>query len=179
VPIVLSSDKTKLSQFCGDKSAWPVYLTIGNIEKKTHRQPSAHATVLVGYLPVSKLDCFTKKVQPLAGYRLFHLCMSKLLDPLIEAGNEGVDMVCADRLIRCVFPILATYVADHPEQCLVACCMENHCPRCVVDPKSRGDPVDSIFQDPERVLKALNWKKQGKSSKVYEEEGMRAVYEPF
>ena len=30
-PIILSSDKTKLSQFRGDKSAWPVYLTIGNI----------------------------------------------------------------------------------------------------------------------------------------------------
>lgn len=29
--IIISSDKTKLSQFQGDKTAWPVYLTIGNI----------------------------------------------------------------------------------------------------------------------------------------------------
>lgn len=29
---VLLSDKTQLSTFSGDKSAWPVYLTLGNID---------------------------------------------------------------------------------------------------------------------------------------------------
>ena len=33
-PIILSSDKTQLSVFQGDKSAWLVYLTIGNISKE-------------------------------------------------------------------------------------------------------------------------------------------------
>ncbi|KIK15871.1 hypothetical protein PISMIDRAFT_16209 [Pisolithus microcarpus 441] len=32
-PVILSSDKTSLSVFSGDKKAWPVYLTIGNISK--------------------------------------------------------------------------------------------------------------------------------------------------
>ncbi|KAK0220172.1 hypothetical protein IW262DRAFT_1448538 [Armillaria fumosa] len=50
-PIILSSDKTQLSQFCGDKSAWPIYLMIGNISKGIHREPSSHVTILVGYLP--------------------------------------------------------------------------------------------------------------------------------
>ena len=32
-PVIIVSDKTQLSTFSGDKLAWPVYLTIGNIEK--------------------------------------------------------------------------------------------------------------------------------------------------
>ncbi|KAG8978586.1 hypothetical protein FRB93_010953 [Tulasnella sp. JGI-2019a] len=31
--VILSSDKTQLSNFSGDKSAWPVYITLGNISK--------------------------------------------------------------------------------------------------------------------------------------------------
>ena len=33
-PIILASDKTKLTAHSGDKQAWPIYLTIGNIDKK-------------------------------------------------------------------------------------------------------------------------------------------------
>ncbi|KAF8241316.1 hypothetical protein K440DRAFT_573394 [Wilcoxina mikolae CBS 423.85] len=33
VPVILGSDKTMLSTLRGDKSAWPVYLSIGNLSK--------------------------------------------------------------------------------------------------------------------------------------------------
>ena len=99
-PLILSSDKTQLTQFQGDKKAWPVYLTIGNLSKKIRRQPSTHGTILVGYLPVAKLYCFSEGSHSLQGYRLFHHCMEMIFGCLIEAGTRGVDMVCADRWIR-------------------------------------------------------------------------------
>ena len=126
-PVILASDKTSLSQFRGNQEAWPVYMTIGNISKDVHHQPSQHACVLLGYLPTAKLECFSGGQHSVKWYRLFHYCMTQILQLLVVCGKEGVLMTCPDGLVQCVFPILAAYVADFPEQCLVACCKESRC----------------------------------------------------
>ncbi|KAF8196302.1 hypothetical protein K438DRAFT_1718733 [Mycena galopus ATCC 62051] len=156
VPFILSSDKTRLSQQRGDKTAWPVYLTIGNIWNDTRRKASSHATILLGYLPTPKFDCVTDTTCSVAKYRLFHYCMGLIMESLADAGTNGVRMTCADGLLRDAHPILATYVADYPEQCLVACCMENRCPECKVLPKERGDHCPHEKRDMEETLDYIN-----------------------
>jgi hypothetical protein len=178
-PVILASDKTNLSQFGGDKQAWPVYLTIGNISKDIRRQPSSHGTVLIGYLPVAKLTGFPESTQSNAHYRLYHKCMRILLRPLVKAGNEGVEMTCADRFVRQVFPILAAFVANHPEQCLVACCKENHCPRCIVSPNNRGENKMSALRTELSVRSTLYQKRNGDNPIEFEDEGLREIYSPF
>ncbi|TBU36435.1 hypothetical protein BD309DRAFT_878371, partial [Dichomitus squalens] len=178
-PLILASDKTTLSRMSGDKTAWPVYLTLGNIDKNIRRRPSSHATVLLGYLPANKLECFSEKRRSVEGYRLFHKCMRSLLEPLIVAGREGVLMTCADGHQRRVYPILAAYIADHPEQCLISGCSESSCPKCTVEPKNRGEPSYRTHKDPDDVLAIL---KQAASGQVkhseLESKGLRAI-EPF
>ncbi|KIJ51547.1 hypothetical protein M422DRAFT_101531, partial [Sphaerobolus stellatus SS14] len=138
VPVIIASDATRLSHFGGDKTAWPVYLTIGNVDKGVRRQPNRHATVLLGYLPTNKLECFAEGERTAHKRRLFHYAMSLLLEPLHQVGLEGIEMTCADGYVRCIHPILAAYIANFPEQCLVGCCMESHCPQSKVDAKKRG-----------------------------------------
>ncbi|EJD33712.1 hypothetical protein AURDEDRAFT_38538, partial [Auricularia subglabra TFB-10046 SS5] len=139
IPIILASDKTQLTVLSGDKSAYPVYITIGNIHSDIRRQPSTRATVLLGYLPVSKFEVYAKQEdRSTAAHRLFHACMTVILAPLVQAGADGVEVLCNDGNTRRAFMVLMSYVADYPEQCLVACAQQNQCPACLVPPKARG-----------------------------------------
>ncbi|KAG1866944.1 hypothetical protein C8R48DRAFT_599934 [Suillus tomentosus] len=179
-PVILASNKTNLTRFRGDKAAWPIYLTIGNIKKDIRRQPSKHATVLIGYLPISKMLHFKDdEGRQIARYRLFHNCMRLVTKPLVDAGRHGVDMICADRNIRRIHPILVAYIADHPEQCLIACCKENHCPRCVVGTKHRGDHFDSPLRDVNETRATLERHKNSEDPHLFEDHGLRAIYFPF
>ncbi|KAI6154402.1 hypothetical protein EDD17DRAFT_1779867 [Pisolithus thermaeus] len=144
-------DKTSLSQFSGDKKVWLVYLTIGNISKDVRHQVSVHVTMLIGYLPISKLECFQKKNQSLMGYCLFHHSMSLLLHPLVDAGHHGREMTCANGYLHHVHPILATYI------CLVACNKESRCPCCLT----------------------LYRMQKNKRSRKFNAEGLCAVFDPF
>ncbi|KAG1904900.1 uncharacterized protein F5891DRAFT_1126271 [Suillus fuscotomentosus] len=142
-PVRLASDKTNLTHFHGNKATWPIYLTIRNIKKDIHRQPSKHATVLIGYLPISKMLHFKDdEGRQIAHYHLFHNCMWLVTKPLVNADRHRVDMI--------------SYIADHPEQCLIACCKENHCP-----------------------CSTLKHHKNGEDPHLFEDHGLRAIYFPF
>lgn len=133
-PVIIASDKTRLTQFAGNKSAYPVYLTIGNIPKALRRKPSARACVLIAYLSVDKIaDGLSATALKLRNYELFHRSMALVLHSLKDAGNPkgpGIPMTGGDGMVRRVYPILATYVADYPEQCLVTCTKNGTCPKC-------------------------------------------------
>lgn len=116
VPIILSSDKKQLSVFSGDKTAYPVYLTIGNIPKSIRRKPSQHVQILLAYLPTDSLDGaeLSEDAARVARARLFHYVMSIVMESLKTATREGLEMTSGDGAIRHCFPIPACYVADYP-----------------------------------------------------------------
>ncbi|KAJ3718828.1 hypothetical protein C8R42DRAFT_542278, partial [Lentinula raphanica] len=134
-PVILATDKTQLTQFSGSKSAYPVYLTIGNIPKNIRRKPGSRACILLAYLSVDKIvkKGLSETQIKLRNYQLFHTSMALILGPLKAAGNPagpGVEMVGGDGDVRRVYPVLATYIADYPEQCVVTCTKYCTCPKC-------------------------------------------------
>ena len=154
--VIIGSDKTNLTRFSRDKFAWPVYITVGNINKATHQKPSENAVILLGYLPITKLDGILPSERSSTQHQLFHNCMKELLQPLIKAGTNGIEMLCSDGKVRLVFPILSAYLADHPDQCLVACCKENCCPKCLVPRLEQGNPAfQSQLRDVKETLEIL------------------------
>ncbi|THU93816.1 hypothetical protein K435DRAFT_820124 [Dendrothele bispora CBS 962.96] len=140
-PVIIATDKTALTNFSGGKSAYPVYLTLGNILKAMRKKVNQRACVLLGYLPVDKVNkgTDTDTELKLRNYQLFHDSMRIILEPLIAAGLEGVNMVGGDGIIRKVHPILAAYVADYPEQCLVTLSKYGTCPKCQIKAYNLGD----------------------------------------
>src|SRR5258708_16413628 len=98
----------------GDKQAWPVYLMIGNIDKKIRQCPSARATMLIGYLPVMKLECFTEKRRPTVTYQLFHRCMELLLETLKILCKEVMVLTCDVGWLRKVLYSLPPSITSFP-----------------------------------------------------------------
>ncbi|KAJ3713554.1 hypothetical protein C8R42DRAFT_559915, partial [Lentinula raphanica] len=144
-PVILATDKTQLTQFSGSKSAYPVYLTIGNIPKNIRRKPGSRACILIAYLSVDKIvkKGLSKAQIKLRNYQLFHKSMAVILESLKVAGNPagpGVEMVGGDGNVRRVYPLLAVYIADYPEQCVVTCTKYCTCPKCQRKAKELDQP---------------------------------------
>ncbi|KAG1845828.1 hypothetical protein F4604DRAFT_1595383, partial [Suillus subluteus] len=139
-PVIIATDKTQLTQFSGNKTAYPVYMTLGNIPCSIRRKPSQHACVLIAYLSVSKSvgKELTKKQKSARVQQIFHDSMRVVLEPLKEAGKCGMKVIFGDGHVRCVYPILACYIADYPEQCLVTYCKYGTCPKCGQKDKEIG-----------------------------------------
>jgi hypothetical protein len=179
VPIILASDKTKLGNFCGNKQAWPVYMTIGNICKDVRKKVSSGASLLIGYLPVTKLGCFKKASRSKAQADLFHFCMRLLVEPLRKAGSEGIPIGCSDGFTRWCHLVLAAYVADNPEQCLIAGVKQNRCHVGTVPIEKRGDFAHCPRRDPQRTLNDLKARLFGSTTSTLVEHGLNDIDSPF
>ncbi|KAJ7798379.1 hypothetical protein B0H13DRAFT_2245195 [Mycena leptocephala] len=57
--------------------------------------------------------------------------------------------------VRKAYLIIAAYIADYPEQCLVCCCGESSCPGCLCEPNCRGHTTHSKWQCPAETLQLL------------------------
>ena len=153
IPVILSSDKTQLTLF-HSKSAYPVYLSIGNIPKDLRRKPTQRAMMLLGYIPTTKLEHINNKTaRRRALANLFHACMCRILAPIESYGKTGIPMVTGDGIWYQCHPILATFIGDYPEQSLVTCTYNLRCPKCMVPrDELKSNAITYPLRDPKAAI---------------------------
>ncbi|KDQ27146.1 hypothetical protein PLEOSDRAFT_1043945 [Pleurotus ostreatus PC15] len=180
IPIIISSDKTQLTLF-RDKTAYPVYLTIGNLPKSIRRKPSRRGQILLAYLPTSKLKHIqNKSSRRRALANMFHASMKYILSPLKEAGIEGVRMVSGDHVARRCHPIFAAYVGDYPEQCLVTGAFNGDCPICECPNNELGEyPSTHMYRTMDIAFAALEHSIQHDYAKICKSRRLKPLRDPF
>ncbi|QRV76908.1 Zn-finger protein [Ceratobasidium sp. AG-Ba] len=164
VPLIVASDETNLTKNPNGPKAHPVYLSIGNISKEVQSKPTKHAMLLLGYLPVDPYkdvpNDFTR--QRYCG-ELLHKSLAKIFEPLETASSDGIFARCADGYVRHLYPILASYIADWPEQNALACTTESGCPKCLQKRVGRGQGGSrASLRDQSKTLAALQAYQQDK-----------------
>ena len=182
IPIILSSDKTQLTVF-GNKMAYPVYLTIGNIPKGIRRKPSRHSHMLIAYLPTAKLDHITNQAaRRRTVANLYHSCKNRIMAPLQQAGVSGVQMARGDGIIHRCHPLLAAEVGDYQEQTLITAIKNGLCPICPIPREEIGEGNTSYeVRNLQDVLNALS-KADGDPiafTNACEKAGIKPIYHPY
>lgn len=163
-----------------------MYLSIGNIAKGIRRKPSYRAQILVAYLPILDVSHLPDDAARVMRARSFHAAMRIVLRSLEDAGRNGIELTGGDGAIRLGFPIVAVYVADHPEQCLVVCTrFGQRCPKCTANVTEYGKHRVAAWSlrrqgNTLRTLKrAQRLDSYRKAEEVLKAAGLTHVEEPF
>jgi hypothetical protein len=158
VPLLISTDKTLMTQHQGDRSTWPVFLTIGNLHSTIRRSQTMPGMILLGELPIYK-EVKRAKDSSSDGVKahLYHQAMAKIFDrksistvfqvdneltmsqiAIKELSHKGFNVVCADGFVRKFYPIIAGMMVDYEEQALITGIKSGqHCSICKVPPNER------------------------------------------
>lgn len=141
-----------MSVATGQNEFYPLYISNGNIHNNVRRAHRDGVSIL-GFLSIPKSESLAKftylVVRPYSGisqadrkYRdddrfrmfrrqLFHSTLGTILDPLRPAMTTPEVTRCPDGHFRRVIYGLGPYIADYPEQILLASVVQGWCPKYV------------------------------------------------
>lgn len=111
---------------------------------------------------------------------VFHACLGHIVAPLLKAGIDGLDIASGDGVHRRGHPILACYVGDYPEQCLVTGTYNGDCPICECSHDDlENHPCEDPLRDLDAILDALEQLGQPSYSAACQEVRIKPLQQPF
>ncbi|KAL7278946.1 hypothetical protein ACG7TL_006778 [Trametes sanguinea] len=137
VPVILGSDKTTVSVATGQNEYYPLYCSIGNVHNNV-RRAHRNAVAVLGFLAIPKTDRRYANDPDFRRFRrqLFHTSLGRILHPLRQWMERPEVILCGDGHFRKVIYGIGPYIADYPEQALLACVVQGWCPICLT-PKGK------------------------------------------
>ncbi|KAK6981199.1 hypothetical protein R3P38DRAFT_3333863 [Favolaschia claudopus] len=125
VPVILGSDKTTVSVATGQNEYYPLYMSNGLVHNGV-RRAHRNAVTLIGFLAIPKNSTEFRTFRR----NLFHGSLRQTLQSL-KPGMETPEVAFfGDGHYRRVVYGLGPYIADYPEQVLLACVVQGRCARC-------------------------------------------------
>lgn len=169
----------------GDKAAWPIYMSIGNISERDRSSAYGGAWILIGYLPVAKFNC-NKDIEGTLIARLYHQCMGVLMGSIQKAARDGIHLSDSKGDVRLCYPRLAAYIADYPEQILINVTAQNWSPVTTASFHDLGNPSPSPLRIRSYILDLIRQVSNDahpsdiqKYQKLAKEVGLSGVHKPF
>ncbi|KAI6019279.1 hypothetical protein BKA83DRAFT_4056954 [Pisolithus microcarpus] len=87
--VVLSSDKTHITNMCGGKVAHLLLISLANIKMAMRNKASSHVFLLTALIPVIEFIHPVPRMRSVLEARLFHQCLDIILQPLKIAAQVG------------------------------------------------------------------------------------------
>ncbi|KAI6114201.1 hypothetical protein F5141DRAFT_1001954, partial [Pisolithus sp. B1] len=119
--VILSSDKTHITNMCGGKVAHPLLISLANIHMDIRNKGSSHAFLLLALMPIPAFTHPATQICSVLEVHLFHHCLDIVLEPLKQATHFGRMMSDPIGNLCYCFTLLVSYIVDTPEACMLAC----------------------------------------------------------
>ncbi|KAI0808970.1 hypothetical protein BC629DRAFT_1480632 [Irpex lacteus] len=131
-PVISGADKTTVSVATGQTEYHPVYASCGNL-KNAMRRAHREGVVPVAFLAIPK---GTREYDDDDEFRLFrkqlyHTSLAQVFAPLKPGMTTPEIMQCPDGHYRKVVFELGPFIADYPEQVMLAGIVQGWCPKCL------------------------------------------------
>ena len=137
--VILSSDKTNISVMTGNRMAHPLLISLTNINPDIHSKGSLHAYVLLALLPVVSFLHPKTCIRSLLSNCLIHESINFVVKPLKSAASIGIMMSDPIGSLHYCFTPLVAYIANTPEQTLLACISPKASPISTATHKEFGE----------------------------------------
>ncbi|KAF9230845.1 hypothetical protein BU15DRAFT_56804, partial [Melanogaster broomeanus] len=137
--VVLSSDKTNISVMSSNRMAHPLLISLANIDASIRSKSSLHAYLLLALLPIAKFTHKTTRVRSLLQDWLVHQALNLVLAPLKTAATVGIMMSDPVGNLHYCYTPLVSYIADTPEESLLAATGPKASPITTATSKEFGD----------------------------------------